>query len=121
MFLLNSNISSVRPELVLKTLVYWILYRGTNLRYHLIYIISRTCKYFIFSLAIDTNGSIMMALRRVSNTFLSINSSATSILPAEVGAEYTKLRSFFYQQMHKCLIWTMTYGIFVFISTIFPT
>ena len=35
----------------------------------------------------DTNGRIIIALRRVSNKFLSMSSSATRVLPADVGAE----------------------------------
>ena len=47
--------------------------------------------YSIFSLATETKGRMKMAFLRVSTTRLRMSSSATSVLPAEVGAEYTRL------------------------------
>ena len=49
-----------------------------------------TCNVSIFSRATDTKGRMRMALRRVSVTLFNTNNSATNVLPAEVGAEYTR-------------------------------
>jgi hypothetical protein len=51
----------------------------------------QTCKPNIFSLAKEINGKITKAFFLVSKTLLIMSTSATRVLPAEVGAEYTKL------------------------------
>ena len=48
------------------------------------------CKCFSFSLAKETNGNIIIAFRFEVNMFLSINNSATNVLPADVGAEKSR-------------------------------
>ncbi len=55
------------------------------------------CKCLSFSLARDTNGNIMIAFRLESKTFLSIKSSATSVLPADVGAENKRFLPAFFK------------------------
>ena len=49
-----------------------------------------TCRLSIFSLTTDTKGRMKIAFLFVSTTCLNISSSATMVLPALVGAEYTR-------------------------------
>ena len=50
-----------------------------------------TCRYKAFSLQTDTNGKMIIAFLCDSSTLFNTSSSATRVLPALVGAEYSKL------------------------------
>ena len=52
---------------------------------------SQTWSETIFSRVTETKGRMKRALRRVSKTLFNISNSATMVLPALVGAEYTRL------------------------------